>query len=367
MINTQDIFIFLGGTADITVHQRGANGTLKELLPASGGAWGGKSIDDAFRKFLDSIIGKENLELLKTECMEDYIDLFREFETKKRSIVTDKSGKISIVVPVTLMDIMKKDKVRISIAKAVENSAHCKSVNANRQKLQIANDAFRELFKETIDGIISHVEDILSDRKFKDLQNILMVGGFSECELVQNAMKSKFKDKKVIVPDDPGLAVLKGAVLYGHVPRSITSRVLRKTYGIQSWPEFDLRKHPQEKKVMIDGVARCKDAFFKYVEIGQSVTAGHQESQIFQALKPDEETLECTVYCSDKEDPTFVDENGCRRLGVLTVPLDQSRRGAVEVEETLIFGETELLIQAKDMATGRVYEAYFDFMDTHDD
>ncbi|CAG2224635.1 unnamed protein product [Mytilus edulis] len=72
-----------GGTADITVHQRYGDGSLKEVVPASGGPWGGKSIDEAFHSFLKRICGPKVMEELRKTELEDFIDLFREFETKK--------------------------------------------------------------------------------------------------------------------------------------------------------------------------------------------------------------------------------------------------------------------------------------------
>ncbi|OWF39271.1 heat shock 70 kDa protein 12B-like [Mizuhopecten yessoensis] len=351
-----------GGTADITVHQRQPDKTLKELHAATGGAFGGKSVDDAFGAFLEEIVGAENIQAMKEKHMDDYVHLLREFEMKKRKITEETPAKVTMTIPFALVELLQEDKMRKSIDDAVKKSRFSSTVTSGRQKIQIMNAEFRKFFRPTIDGIISHMEEILYDRRFMDVKYILMVGGFSDCILVQNAIRHRFTEKVVIVPDDAGLAVLKGAVLFGHVPRSISSRVARFTYGIQSWPVFEPRRHPADKKIMINGVARCRDGFFKYIEIGQQVTRGHSESQVFQALKPDEECLECSVYVSSKRDPDFVDEEGCRPLGVLKVPLDSNRRGPAEVEETLVFGETELHVRARDISTGKMYEASFDFL-----
>lgn len=43
-----------------------------------------------------------------------------------------------------------------------------------------------------------------------------MVGGFSECEIVQDAIRKAFPECRVVVPHEAGLAVLIGAVLFGH-------------------------------------------------------------------------------------------------------------------------------------------------------
>jgi activator of 2-hydroxyglutaryl-CoA dehydratase len=65
------------------------------------------------------------------------------------------------------------------------------------------------LFKTTADALIKHLEKMFREDKLKDLENMIMVGGFSECEIMQHKIKEKFgKDKKIIIPEEAGLAVL---------------------------------------------------------------------------------------------------------------------------------------------------------------
>lgn len=351
-----------GGTADITVHQRCADGTLKEVVPASGGPWGGKSIDEAFHSFLKRVCGPKVMEELEKTELEDFIDLFREFETKKRSIRVDQTSKIVVTLPVALIELVKKHRGKMETA--IEQSPYGQGVSYSKQKLHISPDIFRNLFKTTADALIKHLEKMFREDKLKDLENMIMVGGFSECEIMQHKIKEKFgKDKKIIIPEEAGLAVLKGAVLYGHQPKAISARVLRRTYGIQSWPEWDAQMHPESKKVNLGGVVRCKDVFFKYVQVGQQVETGHEETQVFQALKPDEKTLECTIYTSTDPNPRYVTDPSCQRLGNLIIPLPEVRAGqTLEIEETMIFGDTEVLVRARDLHTGRVVETQFDLL-----
>jgi hypothetical protein len=48
-------FYILGGTADITVHEKASNGQLKELCRATGNNCGGTSIDARFFKVLQDV------------------------------------------------------------------------------------------------------------------------------------------------------------------------------------------------------------------------------------------------------------------------------------------------------------------------
>lgn len=354
-------FIYSGGTADITVHERQPDGLLEEVVPPSGGAWGGTAIDDAYLRFLENVFGEKVVQDLKLKELEDYTELIHEFEVKKRSIKTDTITDIVITMPVGLMNIIKKHCGGVDAA--IKKSQHSDSISVSgQQKLCVNPQKFRDLFESTIKSLLKHLEQLFRHPKVSDIQHIIMVGGFSECELVQRAMKDTFPKKKIIIPEEAGLAVLKGAVLYGYQPEKINKRILKKTYGIQSWPEWDSEVHPETKRVRIEGTDRCKDVFYKFAVKGEKVEAGHSYGQIFQALKPDERTLECTVYISDDTNPRYVTDPSCQRLGNLIVPLPPLQKGqSLEIEETMIFGGTELLFRAKNMKTGEIYETQFQF------
>lgn len=55
-----------GGTVDITVHQVVDSDKLREIDSASGGAWGGTMVDEAFKRFLIRLVGKKTLKSFMT-------------------------------------------------------------------------------------------------------------------------------------------------------------------------------------------------------------------------------------------------------------------------------------------------------------
>jgi molecular chaperone DnaK (HSP70) len=182
-----------------------------------------------------------------------------------------------------------------------------------------------------------------------------MVGGFSGCEILQKAVKDNFPDKKVIIPEDAGLAVVKGAVYFGHVPQAISRRSAAYTYGIQICPEFNEEIHPQSKKIIIGGKARCKDVFFICVKKGERITPGFSKSQIFQVMY-DQGEYECEMFISNNPDPKFTDDKGCKRVRVLKVPLTHkgagpSDRNSRMIKVTFIVEENELRVRAREVPT----------------
>ncbi|CAG2242294.1 unnamed protein product [Mytilus edulis] len=88
-------------------------------------------------------------------------------------------------------------------------------------------DHFHEL-KDGAECMIVHLEEYKDAHKVKE---IVMVGDFSECSLVQNAVRQTFSNRNITIPTDSGLAVMKGAVTCGNQPyryKQISSSEVRK-------------------------------------------------------------------------------------------------------------------------------------------
>jgi hypothetical protein len=68
-----------------------------------------------------------------------------------------------------------------------------------------------------------------------------MVGGFSESPYLKAHIKSKFERDglTILVPKRPQVSVIRGACMFGLNPRSITSRISKKTYGINTLTTYD--------------------------------------------------------------------------------------------------------------------------------
>lgn len=56
-------------------------------------------------------------------------------------------------------------------------------------------------FSNAINHIVQQIEQILLCRGVSNTGQILMVEGFSESPMLQNAVKNAFHTKKVVVPD----------------------------------------------------------------------------------------------------------------------------------------------------------------------
>ncbi|VDI11366.1 Hypothetical predicted protein [Mytilus galloprovincialis] len=348
-----------GGTADITVHEKLDGGHLKELCHASGGDCGGTSVDNAFIQMMVKILGAPLINLLKQEDPSAYLDLLREFETVKRKIESTTSGKVNFTIPCATINTLCEKHQNESLSSMIEASPFANQITLRGDKLRVDADVMKNLFQKTINSIINLVKDILRKPTAHDVPLLLLVGGFAECPLIQAAMKKEFSNKRIIIPEESGLSVMKGAVLFGHKPDYIASRVMRFSYGTDLSQPFNHELHTLSRKKSVNGEERCVNVFGMIIEKDKSVPVGHKVRQGYITMRPNQDHMPIKIYASHKKDPTYVDEEGCHLIGKagIDIPCPSEEERSVEVE--YIFGNTEISMTAKEKLTGFTCEATF--------
>lgn len=76
------------------------------------------------------------------------------------------------------------------------------------------------------------MKEIFYKPKLSDVSIFFAVGEHPESALIKETLQTSFPEKKIVIPTDPSLSVLKGAVIYGFEPEIIASRVCKYTYDI---------------------------------------------------------------------------------------------------------------------------------------
>ena len=109
----------------------------------------------------------------------------------------------------------------------IQSSPFASKITLKGDTMRVDADVMKSLFQKTIKNIVSLVKDVLRKPAPKDIRFLILVGGFAQCPLVLSVMKQTFPDKRIIRPEEAGLSVLKGAVLFGHKSDYIASCVMR--------------------------------------------------------------------------------------------------------------------------------------------
>ncbi|KAH3897100.1 heat shock 70 kDa protein 12A-like [Dreissena polymorpha] len=351
-----------GGTVDITVHEVTPDMKLKEIEKASGGAWGGTMVNEAYKKFIDTLAGGAVMKVLKENHMDDFIELLRSFEIKKRECKPSASGSVVLRFPTTLNEVVNVV-TRKSFQEQIERSPFKNQVQLIKDKLKCDASVVSSLFDGPVKSIVDHLTTLVSKFHDNPINHIVMVGGFSESPLLQEAVKSAFPGKHLTIPQDAGLAVMKGAVMFGHNKRQIESRIARFTYGIAAFKKFDPVIHPADKVICAGtNQGQVDNCFYKFVEIGQSVpTDGSTTAG--RSFRKEAQTAVVFVYATKEKNPVFIHDPGSFQIGSFGVNCKDKHGSISDFSLKMYFGGTEIIIKAELKTTGEEITATFDLPD----
>ncbi|XP_070288294.1 heat shock 70 kDa protein 12A isoform X4 [Myotis yumanensis] len=355
-----------GGTVDLTVHQiRLPEGHLKELYKATGGPYGSLGVDYEFEKLLCKIFGEDFIEQFKIKRPAAWVDLMIAFESRKRAAAPDRTNPLNITLPFSFIDYYKKFR-----GHSVEHALRKSNVDfvkwSSQGMLRMSPDAMNALFKPTIDSIIEHLRDLFQKPEVSTVKFLFLVGGFAEAPLLQQAVQAAFGDKcRIIIPQDVGLTILKGAVLFGLDPAVIKVRRSPLTYGVGVLNRYVEGKHPPEKLLVKDGTRWCTDVFDKFIAADQSVALGELVKRSYTPAKPSQLVIVINVYSSEHDNVSFITDPGVRKCGTLRLDLTGTGGTAParrEIQTLMQFGDTEIKAMAIDVATSKSVKVGIDFL-----
>ncbi|XP_037996581.1 heat shock 70 kDa protein 12A [Motacilla alba alba] len=355
-----------GGTVDMTVHQiRLPEGHLKELYKATGGPYGSLGVDYEFEKLLCKIFGEDFIEQFKIKRPAAWVDLMIAFESRKRAAAPDRTNPLNITLPFSFIDYYKKFR-----GHSVEHALRKSNVDfvkwSSQGMLRMSPDAMNALFKPTIDQIVQHLSEVFDKPEVTNVKFLFLVGGFAESPLLQQAVQSAFGSRcRVIIPQDVGLTILKGAVLFGLDPAVIKVRRSPLTYGVGVLNRFVEGKHPPEKLLVKDGTRWCTDVFDKFISADQSVALGETVTRSYTPAKPSQLVIVINIYSSEQDNVSFISEPGVKKCGTLRLDLtgtDASVPNRREIKTLMQFGDTEIKAMAVDVATSKSVKVGIDFL-----
>lgn len=340
-----------GGTADITVHEKVEGGKVKELCRANGSECGGTSVDKAFMELFENMSGFPLIPLLKKEDPTAFLDISREFEAVKRKIDTNTTGKVNFCIPITTLNKLCEKQCGQTLESLITQSSYNDLITLRGDKIRIDHDLMKSLFAQTIEKVTNLISQMYAQSIKADVNLILLVGGFSECRLIHTAIKQAFPDKRVIVPEECGLAVLKGAVLFGHRPDFIESRVMRYSYGTDTYVEFDPALHDKSRKIKASGKEQI-EIFDIIVKQNTSVLIGTEVQHAYDTMIPYQKSIMVSIYVIEKEEPKYINEVGCIKIGEVEIFIPNPSAETRTVNVQYIFGKTELSVSAKEITSG---------------
>ncbi|XP_052267240.1 heat shock 70 kDa protein 12B-like isoform X2 [Dreissena polymorpha] len=341
-----------GGTVDITTVRVREGETLEHIHKSGGGPCGGMNVNDEFFMMLAQITGQDVFEKFRMEYRVEYFDLQASFEQEKSRVPANGNHeRFNLLLPAPLKELWERKGGHT--VKDLLQTTDIQGIHFANSRLAFPLRVILELYDKCTKGIIQSINSILSHPAVEGLpiSAVLAVGGFAKSGYVVDALRNGLirKEIPVLRPEDTEIAVVKGAVLFGHKEHVIYSRIMPYTYGVACVMDFNTR-HRKEHKYYDGKKFVAKNCFSKHVTRGQTVELGKWIDH--KKYYPDSDSqlyITIHVFASDKIDPTHTDEEGCKFVGKFDVKFPQSssvdnKTRAVQV--ALQFGDTELQVKA---------------------
>ena len=341
---------FTGGTVDITAHEILEKGKIKEISEPSGGPWGGITVDKKFEEFLEKTFGTDFINKMQSEQRQEWFEFKCDFEKSKKYLTSDDKSSIKVSIPYWFSSKLKEHR-QVKIGDVIRQSEHLSFTSSGH--LVLKHQQSFELFEESVSAIVVHVKKLLAEITMYGLKYMLLVGGFGECKVLQNALHKEFaRELTVIKPEEAQLAIIKGAVLFGHNPFQISSRVAKYTYGKRVTKIFQEGVHDNSRKEERDGKTLCSNCFEILVTKGEELTVGDSRSVKSSPVREGLSEVELVFYKTAKSDVQYVDDPAVEKLATAVLSSSSGTLGN-QLETTITFGHTEFLIEARDIKSDK--------------
>ncbi|MER5933018.1 Hsp70 family protein [Streptomyces sp. NPDC002054] len=351
-----------GGTIDITAYRTDDRNRLEEIGRECGGKYGSEYVNQAF---LERVLAKrlgsfEALDRVRAEAPAALLQVLGDWEKEKAHVETASTDDIYLQLPAAIDRLLTKEEY-VSLGD---------QQGGITDHIVVTADEARDIFESVLPDVLALVDKQLAEMKAQrrgaaGKELIILVGGFGSSTYLQERMQEHVADRAVVlVPPEPHVAVLLGAVHYTYDPQTKARRA-RYTYGCQTAMEFRPGIDPEEKKLVVpDGRVRCNDRYSVFVSAGQSVPVDDEVARSFSPLYENQKSLVFDLYTSPEKSPRYVTDSGCTKVGTVEVDLSEvmdlplARRS---VTLSMMFGEVQIRVVARVKATGRTTAAHVRF------
>ncbi|WP_194918542.1 hypothetical protein [Catenulispora rubra] len=351
-----------GGTVDITSYEVDPDGRMVQIGAVTSGKHGSNYINGAFlEQLMVARLGRSDiLEQLRTEVPDALLELADAWERAKLTFRLEQEDPVWLSIP-TALDRALPQGARRRLSRVQEGT---------NDSIVITAAETRQLFDTVVPDILELIDQqfaaMAESRTTTSPRDVLVLaGGFAESPYLQAVIRNHVADQAdVLIPANPGIAVLVGAVHFCHEPQTRARRT-RLTYGCAISRFFeDGVDDDAHRYVSSEGRVMCDNRFDVYVRKNEVVDSGSHVVHGYLPVEPGQESVDIELYSSPDFDPRYVTDEGCRRIGAITCSLAKVMKYAQEERAFklyLFFGETEIKARAVVVRTGKEIETTVTF------
>ena len=197
----------LGGTTDVAVYK------VNEISAPRSGPWGSTQIDEAFEKLLYELLGEDFVDSLKSSHSQHWLNLMLKFEKAKKSFDCYDKNKINIDISCSAISDKLHGNTKDNIFDRYKNVG----ISMKDGYLSLTAEKSKTLIEPVVSNIVDYVLRQLEDGILHAVSHLILVGGFGTSSLLKDELQKRItaSNISILVPHEPELAVVKGAVMLG--------------------------------------------------------------------------------------------------------------------------------------------------------
>ncbi|KAI9250132.1 hypothetical protein BDA99DRAFT_564104 [Phascolomyces articulosus] len=347
-----------GGTVDLIVFQvnftKGSkngggmtrnNRELKEVTRGIGESCGSIFLDERYRELLEAKLGAHVMSKVTPREMGTMMDYF--IDTIKPEFKEEDDFFTELPRSVKLED----------LSKSLRDSDDDGYLDDGQLKLS-GQELKKQVFDPVIDKVLSLIEQQYRQIPDGRLDSIFLVGGFGSSKYLYQRVRKEFhgtKANQIICPAErAALAVVRGAAYSGANPRTVVSRISRRTYGIRCFLPFDKNIHPLSKRVVhADGSVQCKDIFSRFITKNDELVVDHcVTNKYYHVCSGGYEVYDIKLYATENDKvPRYLDEPGVKLIATIpiTIPKSLNTKKGEHLYHIvrMYFGRTEIRVEVE--------------------
>jgi molecular chaperone DnaK (HSP70) len=340
-----------GGTVDVSCYAVDEDGNLGELASAAGTQTGSEFLNAAF---LNSILTERfesgTISRILAERRSAVTDTMDSWERAKRAFSPDSDDDVIIHLSGSFY------------AGLVKEKADGRWAGDPVPEIAVSHAAVAALFDRRIDETMACVEEQLDRMRAASGASggevALLVGGFAESPYLQARLAGRLaeRDVRLVVPAQPSVAVLAGAIHFAYGKQEIVTWRAPSTLGIQAALPFRPGVDPENRRrVNAAGEERCSGRFDIYFASQVAVTSGEPVTRTYWPLREKQRVIKLDLLSTDHVDVQYVTEPEVEKLATLTIDLSALLDFPIaerRVEVAMYLDQARVRVEARHALTG---------------
>ncbi len=366
-----------GGTVDITSYQIRTDGLetnrLAEVGIPDGGPLGSAYINQHFvERVLADRFGIEQLKALTVSHAREIALLEDRWEEQKTGLHSETTpdgtpvftGSCDIEVPGRLWEALAEPTRERLTEEAFDDPYH----------LVLTPEEVTDLHESVVGRVLETIErqhrSVVDHGTGDGVDQILVVGGFARSTYLRDRIAQRFGGEvEVLIPQDPAVAVLGGAVHFAYDPSVIWERRSKYTYGYICSKPFREGVDPEAKRFTDpEKKVRCDKRFGIMVRRGDPVPVDRIIKDDIGIPYPDQRTVNLSLFATFSDEPQYTDEAGCELVGTVAADVSGSTKllsTERRVDIYFAFGGSEIAVETCDRVSGARRKATITFTELY--